>query len=443
MSADLTAVAPAEPGEKATTEKAAAKSKTLGVAKAKSKAGRSNVRMLTRVAAGHQGDVVKEVGEGNTGTGFILKKKDATEGKNYEALFAEAGDPMQSWTPMYGGQTTDDTGQEYLRLQNLTSPDYVGAYVLDCKLGVRTFLEKEARNETLREDLYKKAKALAPSMLTDEENERGSITKYRWMTIHDSQTTTIKEGWRIDGCAGATSITKAELQKNKNREAVIKFLSTTYMDLVCPGDLSVTTEQSIPYQVATTIVEKLTKMRSDFEASPFFKSREFIGTSLLLIADKKGKVGVNMIDLAKTWEVPEELRATFDHRKPWVLGNHEDGCLFGLDNMIECWKAVQEEIANQKKQFILEEEEDVGAVPKDAELKGVAAGNGETPAVDIKEDPKPGAKAEPPKDEPKAPEPPKDEPKAPEPPKVEEKKPDPPAAPVAAEKPKKKMCCFG
>jgi len=52
-------------------------------------------------------------------------------------------------------------------------------YVLDCKLGVRTFVEKEARNESLREDLYKKAKALAPWMLTDEENERGTITKYR------------------------------------------------------------------------------------------------------------------------------------------------------------------------------------------------------------------------------------------------------------------------
>lgn len=84
--------------------------------------------MLTRVAAGHQGDVVKEVGEGDAGTGFILKKKDATEAANYEALFAIEGDPMQNWTPMYGGQTTDDNGQEYLRLQNLTSPDYSGAY---------------------------------------------------------------------------------------------------------------------------------------------------------------------------------------------------------------------------------------------------------------------------------------------------------------------------
>jgi len=143
------------------------------------------------------------------------------------------------------------------------------------------------------------------------------------MTIHDTQTTTIKEGWRIDGCAGATSITKAELQKNKDREAVIKFLSSTYMDLVCPGDLSVTVEQSIPFKIANTFVEKLTKMREDFENSEFFRTREFIGTSLLLIADKQAKCGVNMIDLAKTWEVPDELKPTFDHRKEWELGMRE------------------------------------------------------------------------------------------------------------------------
>ncbi|CAD7943785.1 unnamed protein product [Amoebophrya sp. A25] len=206
---------------------------------------RSNMRHLTRVAAGHAGDVVKEV-FGEKTSGFILKKKDPIEAANYEKLFSDSADPLQNWTPLYGGQTKDPEGNEYLRLENLTSQDYEAAYVLDCKIGVRTFLESEARNEKLREDLFMKAEALAPWLLTDEEIERGTITKFRWMTIHDSQTTTIKEGWRIDGCAGSgTSITKSELQRNKTREDAIKFLSTVYMDLVAPstGNDATTPEQ--------------------------------------------------------------------------------------------------------------------------------------------------------------------------------------------------------
>lgn len=80
-------------------------------------------------------------------------------------------------------------------------------------------------------------------------------------------------------------------------------------------------------------------MRGDFEKSKFFMSHEFIGSSLLLVADGVGKTGVNIIDLAKTEERPLGM---LDHRSKWVLGNHEDGCLFGLDNMISIWREVEE-----------------------------------------------------------------------------------------------------
>lgn len=45
------------------------------------------------------------------------------------------------------------------------------------------------------------------------------------------------------------------------------------------------------------------------------------------------KVGAWLIDFAKTRPVPENVR--IDHRKPWVQGNHEEGFLFGLDNLIK------------------------------------------------------------------------------------------------------------
>lgn len=55
-------------------------------------------------------------------------------------------------------------------------------FVLDCKLGFRTFLESETTNQSQREDLYDKANALAPWLLTEEEKEARKITKFRCFT---------------------------------------------------------------------------------------------------------------------------------------------------------------------------------------------------------------------------------------------------------------------
>lgn len=58
---------------------------------------------------------------------------------------------------------------------------------------------------------------------------------------------------------------------------------------------------------------------------------ELIGSSLLILYDHTGTKGVWMIDFGKTSKV--ELPLT--HSEPWVLGNHEDGYLRGLDSIID------------------------------------------------------------------------------------------------------------
>ena len=57
-----------------------------------------------------------------------------------------------------------------------------------------------------------------------------------------------------------------------------------------------------------------------------------IGSSILLIYDMNEKCGAWMIDFSKTIPVEDDLKIT--HRSPWQLGNHEDGFLTGLDNLI-------------------------------------------------------------------------------------------------------------
>ncbi len=84
-------------------------------------------------------------------------------------------------------------------------------------------------------------------------------------------------------------------------------------------------------QVRLKLIERLKQLVIKFENSEFFKTHEVIGSSLLIIHNGKN-AGVWMIDFAKTVAVPEGI--TIDHKSEWVLGNHEDGYLFGLNNLI-------------------------------------------------------------------------------------------------------------
>ena len=58
---------------------------------------------------------------------------------------------------------------------------------------------------------------------------------------------------------------------------------------------------------------------------------QVVGSSILIIYDSK-HVGAWMIDFAKTLSLPDGVNVT--HRKPWQQGNHEEGYLTGIDNLI-------------------------------------------------------------------------------------------------------------
>jgi len=62
-------------------------------------------------------------------------------------------------------------------------------------------------------------------------------------------------------------------------------------------------------------------------------SLQVIGSSLLLLFDRSNEANVWMIDFAKTRLLDKSTPVT--HRAPWAIGNHEDGYLTGLDNLIQ------------------------------------------------------------------------------------------------------------
>ena len=85
------------------------------------------------------------------------------------------------------------------------------------------------------------------------------------------------------------------------------------------------------------MLARLKQIRLKFQESDFFATHEIIGSSLLIIHDSN-TLGIWMIDFAKTVPLPQGV--TIDHTKPWIHGNHEDGYLFGLNNLIQLLESL-------------------------------------------------------------------------------------------------------
>jgi 1D-myo-inositol-triphosphate 3-kinase len=71
---------------------------------------------------------------------------------------------------------------------------------------------------------------------------------------------------------------------------------------------------------------------------------QVIGSSLLFVHDEE-QASVWMIDFAKTIPLPEGV-GPLRHSEPWVLGNHEDGYLIGLNNLIKLFQELPPPISN-------------------------------------------------------------------------------------------------
>ena len=70
---------------------------------------------------------------------------------------------------------------------------------------------------------------------------------------------------------------------------------------------------------------------------------QLIGSSLLFVHDST-KACVWLIDFGKTVPVPNGL--SIDHKSPWEVGNHEDGYLIGVQNLINIFSDVASVLSN-------------------------------------------------------------------------------------------------
>ena len=86
-------------------------------------------------------------------------------------------------------------------------------------------------------------------------------------------------------------------------------------------------------------LQRLKAIREALKESPFFSSHEVIGSSLLFVHDSRN-AGIWMIDFAKTLPLPPHLQH-IRHDVDWQVGNHEDGYLIGVSNLINIFEEIK------------------------------------------------------------------------------------------------------
>lgn len=249
--------------------------------------------------------------------GRILKKHCECEQRCLSLLMK---DVLRPYVPGYHGDVEKD-GQKYNQMEDLLAEfDY--PCVMDCKMGVRTYLEEELtkarKKPSPRPDMYQKMIEVDPDAPTTEENDQKAVTKPRYMQWRETISSTATLGFRIEGVKKEDGTVNRDFKKTKTREQV----TAAFHDFVKGNK-----------DILNSYLSRLKEIRATLELSPFFKTHEVIGSSLLFVHDRTGQAKVWMIDFGKTTPLSEGKELT--HRASWVEGNREDGYLFGLDSLVD------------------------------------------------------------------------------------------------------------
>lgn len=269
--------------------------------------------------AGHKGNF-KAAEEGT-----ILKKFSENEKLCFEGM---TGDTLLPFVPGYHGVVERD-GELFLHMTDLLV-NFDLPNVMDCKMGVRTYLEEELvrarEHPKIRRDLYEKMVEVDHDGPTPEEHQQKAVTKPRYMQWRETLSSTHTLGFRIEGIKKADGTCRTNFKKTRSKEDVTQ----VFRDFV-EGNTNIT----------NSYLRKLAEIQQALKMSRFFAKHEVIGSSLLFIHDHTERAQVWLIDFGKTTTLAEGQRLF--HNVPWQEGNREDGYLWGLDNLIHTLGTVVNE----------------------------------------------------------------------------------------------------
>jgi 1D-myo-inositol-triphosphate 3-kinase len=137
------------------------------------------------------------------------------------------------------------------------------------------------------------------------------------MVWRETISSTATLGFRIEGIKKSDGKSSKDFKTTKNRDQVIE----AFRDFVA----------GFPH-VIPKYISRLRAIRDMLVDSKFFTTHEVIGSSLLFVHDSKN-ANIWLIDFAKTLILPPDIR--INHTSEWVVGNHEDGYLIGINNLLD------------------------------------------------------------------------------------------------------------
>ncbi|KAK6295241.1 hypothetical protein J4Q44_G00344670 [Coregonus suidteri] len=205
--------------------------------------------------------------------GRILKKHCDCEQRCLDWLMK---DVLRPYVPAYHGDVEKD-GEKYNQMDDLLS-EFDLPCVMDCKMGVRTYLEEELtkarKNSSLRKDMYQKMVEVEPLAPTPEEQEQQAVTKPRYMQWRETISSTATLGFRIEGIKKEDGTVNRDFKKTRSMEQVTE----AFNDFLKGNQ-----------NILNCYLDRLKDIRDTLERSTFFKTHEVIGSSLLFIHDKRGR----------------------------------------------------------------------------------------------------------------------------------------------------------
>ncbi|XP_074861405.1 inositol-trisphosphate 3-kinase A-like isoform X2 [Carettochelys insculpta] len=266
--------------------------------------------------AGHEGNFKPSE------RGQILKKFSAVENACLEALM---GDALRPYVPAYHGVVVKD-GERYIQMDDLLR-GLEAPSIMDCKMGVRTYLEEELTKALLkptpRKDMYQKMVKVDPGAATAKEHSQGAVTKPRYMQWREHISSTASLGFRIEGVTIEGGAVQKDFKRTRTQEQIVDTF------------LVFTKRQE---SILRAYHSRLESMHSALQESAFFRTHEVIGSSLLFVHDRQGRANVWMIDFGKTLPAPPQV--ALRHDVPWSRGSHEDGYLIGLHHLTHTLQAA-------------------------------------------------------------------------------------------------------
>ncbi|KAI0988279.1 hypothetical protein GJ496_003318 [Pomphorhynchus laevis] len=258
----------------------------------------------------------------------LLKAFDENEMLQYDSM---QSDIISNLIPKYYGKVIDDQDdREFIELEDLLAT-FKDPSVMDVKMGVRTYLERELEGsdkaQKPREDLYQKMICIDNDEPTEEEHSLKAITKLRYMVWRENLSSSTELGFRVEAIKKSHDDTLKKFQRSKTRSDV-----SLHLKYFVNNSLTITKH----------FIKRLQFIRETLCDSVFFKTHEFIGSSLLFVYDKRS-TGIWLIDFAKT--IPLPFDSSITHLIKWTLNSHEDGYLLGIDNLICILKDIRDELS--------------------------------------------------------------------------------------------------